>query len=165
MSDKIVKFSVLCHRPYSLDGYDKTGIIYNRIIDCIDNILYDLEKDDKIIIGLTKLGLGIDQTFAKMCFKRNIAYYVYLPYKCQESLWINIPDFNLSDYQSAIENSSKCIQVYDGNYSPKKIIQTQAKIIKDSDYILHIHGFWPIQNEYAKLLSTDKKIFRLNPYV
>ena len=166
MSDKIIKFSLLCHRPYSLDGYDKTSYVYKRVIEAIETILHGLEKDDKIVVGLTKLGLGLDQDFAKICLERDISYHVYLPYRNQESLWVNIPDFDLENYQSIIDHSSKCIQVHEGNYSPKKILQTQSRIIKDSDYILYVNGFWPTQSEYNKILYDPcKKLINLNPYV
>jgi kynureninase len=163
---KLVKVGIIGPRSYSLGGHDPSGDIRLGLSYQINNIFKKLSDDDKIILGLTGLSLGVEQDFARLCFENNIQYNVYLSHDNQEKQWRDLPCHILEEYDKLINNSKSCINISDGNYSPKKHIQKQIKILKESDIIIWISGTFPFKNEKIQTLLNDKKAntIVLDPY-
>jgi kynureninase len=158
---KLIKIGIIGPRSYSLGGHDPSGLIRLRLYNQIETIFRKLNNDDKIIIGLTGLSLGVEQDFARLCKDNNVEYNVYLSHENQEKQWKDLPVHILEQYDELVESSRCCINIADGNYSPKKHIQKQIKIMKDSDVLIVISGSLPIKNEKIQSMLDEKKNYTI----
>jgi len=153
---KIVKISILGPKPYSLGGHDASGELRSKIQKSISFILDGLEKEDKVVLGLTGLSLGLEQDFAQICKDKGISYNVYLSHDSVDAQWEHLPSNICEKYNELLENAHSSIVLDDGGYSPKKIVHRQLRILKDSDIVIYVSGFLPQKNERIKDSLVEK---------
>lgn len=160
MDKKIVKVSVLTGKPYFCGGFDTESADGRLcvVIRAIQNILEDFSKQDKIVIGLTGLALGIDQEFAQICLSKGLVYQVYLAYDGMDKNWKNLPDTTAKRYQDLLDRSENTIVMAEGAFSPKKILQQKIKIVRESDVIIRVDSKLPNKNQTIRSLLKTKTV-------
>lgn len=132
----IVKIGIIGPKPFGLGGYDNNTYRL-KIKDSINNIFKDLMKEFTLV-GITGLGLGIEQDFVQLCINNSIEYTVYLPYNEQEKYWSHLSPDLIKSYSYYLDNALNIIQLDNGKYSPKKIISKRKKILNESDYVIYV---------------------------
>ena len=165
INKKVIKISVYGPKPYSMGGHNLSSEscpIRNAIQDIVD----DLQDQDKILIGLTGLSLGLEQDFAYICLQNKIPYNVYLSHDTQERSWADLPEELLKKYQDLLDEAENHTIINTGAFSPKKALNRQLRVMKDSDYIIYVSGFLPIKNDklLALLCEKDTKIIPIPIY-
>lgn len=156
INKKIVKVSILGPKPYSLGGHDYQNHIYSHIKTQIREVLNQFHRNDKIVIGLTGLSLGLEQEFANICKQQGITYNVYLSHDNPTKSWEDLPNV-IMQYHNMLQTSNTSIDVSNGSYSPKKCLQRQLRILKDSDCVIYVSGFLPIKNDKIQAMLNTKQ--------
>lgn len=139
MEFKPVKVGVVGLRPYFIGGHDANNEVRNTINAFIYTYLSGL-RDNKTVVGLTGLGLGVEQDFARICYDLNIDYYAYLPYVDQEQRWKYLPAEIIKEYNFLLKNALHTEIISDGNYSPHKNLVKTQKIIENADHIIWVQN-------------------------
>lgn len=147
------KISILGPKSWSIGGHDIDHPIRQIIRQKIDKFLDTLITDNKVIIGLTGLSLGVEQDFAIALIAKNIDYKVYLPYLDQENYWENLPKCVHEKYAELLKKAINVVNLFDGHYSPKKNVNKKHKIIKESDIII----FVTMKNTHSSYEDTINK--------
>ncbi len=127
------KIGIIGAKPIGLGGHD----IHNPIRAAVyQNIISILKQyHDQSIIGLTGLGLGVEQDFARACLDIGIEYNVYLPYDNQEDYWDKL-DSVIQEYHRLKDAALNVKQINVGGFSTKKILTKTQRIIHDADIII-----------------------------
>lgn len=158
MEKSIIKIGIIGPRSNSLGGHDKDNKTRTFVKKQICNIFSEYNKSgDKVILGITGLGLGVEQDFAEMCIEYKNDYVVYLPFEDQESLWIDLPSDITDNYKFLLKHAFKTQILSEGSYSPKKIATKHSKVIRESDLIIIVNDN-VIKNSYDTCLSICKKL-------
>jgi len=130
----IIKVGIIGPKPFGLGGYDNNTYRL-KIKTSIQNLFKSLMKE-YTVVGITGLGLGIEQDFVQLCIDNSIEYVVYLPYNEQEKYWSHLSPDVIKNYTYYLDQALNIIQLDDGKFSPKKILHKKKKILNESDYII-----------------------------
>lgn len=157
-SDKIFRIGVVGPRPFGLGGHDWNSTLRVDLRKVFVQTLKQYQQDDRAIVGITGLGLGTEQDFADACLEADIDYLCYLPFNDQEYRWINIPEVE-AKYQWLLGKALQQVYVNEGNYSPKKIMIKNQRIIRDSDLVFVVYNkIDGIQKYISKLIADSGKL-------
>ena len=154
----IIKISVLTGKPYFCGGFDtesEEGRLW-IVIKTIQDILEDFARQDKIVVGLTGLALGIDQEFAQICLTKGLKYQVYLAYDDMDKNWKSLPDTTAKRYRNLLDKSENTIIMAEGAFSPKKILNQKIKVVRESDVIIRVDSKLPNKNQTIRSLLNNK---------
>lgn len=165
---EVVKIGIIGARPITVEGHNSTDSVRKVIMSKIDNIIQNLQSKYKVLCGITGLGLGIEQDFAKCCVYNNIDYVCYLPYPDQEMYWKFLPDALIEEYHKLLDSSLETFVLSDGHYSPRKIQIKNRKIIGESDYVIIIENSFNAEQCYKNISyakNLQKKIIIVNDSV
>lgn len=159
MENQILKVGIIGPKPFGVGGHD-CNYLRSKIKDSITKILLDCSKE-YTVVGITGLGIGVEQDFAEICYKNNIDYTVYLPYNEQEKYWCNLCPDLLKNYETLLEKALSVVELDRGKFSPKKIVTKRKKIANESDYIIYVknHEINQLNDIIIRYLSkTDKTV-------
>lgn len=159
MECKPVKVGIVGLRPYFIGGHDTDNDVRNTINSFIYAYLATLQEQ-QTIMGMTGLGLGVEQDFARICYDLNIDYYVYLPYHDQEQRWKYLPVDIVREYNFLLKHALHSEIISDGNYSPHKNLIKTKKIVENSDHIIWVqnHKTSTINSLLAESFKKESKI-------
>lgn len=155
------KIGVLGPRSFSLGGHDINNDCRKKLRNNISNIINRYKRDDVQILGVTGLGLGVEQDFALCCKANDINYIGILPFPDQEKRWVDLPGV-IELYDMLDKSALNTITVGDGNYSPKKILYKDLKIIEASDIIICVvSNIYQLRQEIYDLIEKINKMIVL----
>ncbi len=162
------KVGIIGSKPFVLGSQDFTA-------DCRVNIRHGLDKiftevigcQDIVISGITGLNIGIEQDFALSCLDNRINYIVYLPFADQKKLWINYPNTFQNKYDNLLEQADHVNTINKGDFSPRKILLQNKKLISDSDIIIyHTDIFDSFYKTNIELINKlEKEVIFLSDYL
>ncbi len=155
---KIINVGIIGPRPYSIGGHDPNNPIRQDLMTRYESILMSYKSSTTTPIGLTGLGLGVEQDFAKVCIKNNVKYICYLPYEDQEKNWFG----NLDEYYNLLEHAEDIELLSKGVYTPKKIYNKYKSIAENSDVIILVYNHLVNISEVVKYFDK-KPIYILSP--
>ena len=145
-------------RTFIAGGHDKACEFRVKLRYKITQIICNI-KEPYQLVGLTGLGLGVEQDFAAACNNLDIPYSSYLPYENMERKWIGLPSDIQNNFTTLLNNATGILYVSNGPYSPKKIEKKNQKVIDDSDLVIFINT--PL-SKYEYLLDKNKEVIKLN---
>lgn len=142
---------IIAPKPYLTGGHDNNDLRIS-IKNKIHRIL--LSEKPNNIIGLTCLNFGLEQDFAALCSEERIDYIYYKSFDEQQLLWQSIPEYEglLLNY---IKKAYDTQDVYDGIYSPKKIIATYKELIKASHTVIVVTS---VLKPYKELIEYAEQL-------
>ena len=154
----VCKITIIGPRPYNLGGHDLDNDIRRNIYQKIQEIVQRYLKNNNIVLlGLTGLEMGCEQDFAEICLENKIDYIVYLTHENIEKRWGSYPQYLIDRYTRLLDHSMETHTISDGNYSPKKVMIKNKRLIKEADIILYIsHPFK--KNKICSILNYCKEL-------
>jgi hypothetical protein len=161
MASNVLKVGVVGLRPYFIGGHDPDNDIRKHIKYSMYTYLEKLK--DCTVLGLTGLGIGIEQDFAVVCSSLAIDYYAYLPFAEQESRWKYLPTNTIPNYLKLLNKAIGHECVSEGNYSPHKNILKTLKVISSSDHIIWVHNkrLTNLTEVNNAILNSNKTIYEI----
>lgn len=138
MGLRTVKVAIIGPRSYSIGGHDVSDGVRGEIFQYIKATLENYVDKYPNVIGLTGLGLGVDQDFVLACNALGVSYIAYVPYSEQGKKWDKLPQSFITDYDKYLEDAHQKTILSEGNYSPKKVFQKNIRLIKEADVIIYI---------------------------
>ncbi len=152
----VIKVGIIGPRAHTLGGHDFNNVIRDNLRDQIKALL-QAELDKGITLhGFTGLGLGAEQDFALACLDLAVDYSCYLAHENMSDRWNDLPKGQVDIYNDLLEASINKVLIGDGNYSPKKILAKDKRIIKDTDLIIFVEN--PHRKGTNKLVTFCKKL-------
>lgn len=146
------------HRSDKIGGWTVPNPTYNYVYQEIEK-QFKLLKPEKIISGMA---LGTDQIAAIIAYRLNIPFIAAVPFKGQESKWINDSQ---RIYHSLLKKASEIVIVSPGEYSAAKLQVRNEWIVEHSDMMLAVHN-GSKGGTYNCILYAEKigrKIIKINP--
>ncbi len=159
----MIKVMVTGHRPNRIGGYDENNPVRQYTSKAMTDILIKLKTEFKNIEAITGMALGVDQDYCKICIKLNIPFIAYIPFVGQELKW---PSLAQDQYRDLLSKAKKVIIVSKGNYSPRKMLIRDERMVKDCDVGIAIWDGIPNGGTYHTfncLKQESKKIIHINP--
>lgn len=160
---RLIKVCLIGPKTYAMGGHDFTNPTRTELRKSIAQILKQYQDEDTTILGITALGLGSDQDFAISCITMELDYTVYLPYKEPDSYWSHIPGLE-EIYAQFIQKALEIKCLSQDRYSPKRYIDNQKRMIKDSNVIIFVKDniFEPIDALYQYAHKHNKIVHEIN---
>ena len=154
----VVKLGIIGPRTFSLDGHDFDSEKRVYIRGWIENEILSWQKKGYTVMGLTGLGLGVEQDFAISCLETRTDYIAYLPFQDQEERWSNLPNI-IPIYNELLKRAIETHVVCDGSYSPKKIITKNERIASLSNKVLIVSDVYKSSIiDHIKAINTNIEV-------
>ncbi len=150
MSNKVLKVGIIGPRTFALGGHDLCNPIRMDLRLAIRNFLNE-QKKKFVILGITGLDVGTEQDFALSCIECEIDFTCYV--SCSD---FEIMPEGKALYDELYEKANSRIILSDGEYSPKKTISKNKRIIHDSDHIIYVSN--PMRRFKCPMLSLIKEL-------
>lgn len=123
------------HRPDKAGGYGEEARAWlrSRASKALESII---EKDYEISAVITGGAIGWDQSLAAASYGLGIPFYVYIPFKGQESNW---PEPCQKRYKAMLKKSEQVKCCCRGEYETWKMQHRNKQMVNDADIVL---AFW-----------------------
>lgn len=146
--------SITGHRPNKLGGYKVPNLLYNSVINGL-NQAFDILNPDFVISGMA---LGVDQWAAELCVKRGIKFIAAIPFQGQESQW---PSHAQVRYEQLVKKSHAAYIITPGPYAAHKMHLRNQWMVNSCDVLAAVWDGTPGGTasciEFAQ--ARKKKIF------
>lgn len=141
----IRKLGIIAPRTFTTGGFDISDNVRIRIRKFSERIVTGilasgLSQDPNFtLVGITGLGLGPEQDFADICRDHNVDYSGYLSFENQNERWNKLPVDITNKYFEYLEKAVGIHQTAEGQYSPRKTLRHNNKVVEDSDFVIIIN--------------------------
>lgn len=162
------KVGIIGAKPFTLGSQDFEAPCRIDIRKALDTIFTEvIGSQDIVVSGITGLNIGIEQDFALSCLENRINYIVYLPFADQKKLWIDYPNTFQNKYEDLLDKADHVNTINKGDFSPRKILLQNKKLISDSDIIIyHTDIFDSFYNTNIELINKlEKEVIFLGDYL
>jgi uncharacterized phage-like protein YoqJ len=122
------------HRPQKLGGF-KDNPTKKGVLAALKNILDRATRDNKEVVLISGMALGVDQWWAELGIARNLPVHAYVPFEGQESRW---PQASRQKYTDLLQQCESIRIVCPGHYSAQKMQERNEAMVDAADVCIAI---------------------------